>query len=122
MSMARRTDAPAATVKLVRERDGHACVSCGRTRDLTTQHRRARGMGGSRWPGINLPSNLLTLCGSGTTGCHGWVEERPSQAKDLGLAVSQHHPNPGAVPVFTWRGWLLLNDDGTTEETETPWT
>lgn len=73
-------------------------------------------MGGTRWPGINLPSNLLTLCGSGTTGCHGWVEHHPTWAKAHGWSISQHGRHlfsTVSVAVWTWRGWGFLRDDGT---------
>jgi len=114
--MARRTDPTPATVRLVRERDKHACARCATTNQLTTHHRRNRGMGGSRWPGINLPSNLLTLCGSGTTGCHGWVTDHPLGARALGLAVSMH-ADPATVPVTTWQGTYLLTNMGELETT-----
>ena len=50
------------------------CARCGK--DVTyiqssIQHRKARGMGGTNDPSINSPANLIVLCGSGTTGCHG---------------------------------------------------
>jgi len=114
--MARRTDPPAATVRLVRERDDHRCARCGRSASfgylpLTTQHRVARGMGGTKDPAVNLPSNLLTLCGDGTRGCHGWVEANPAEAKDHGWSVRRGQP-PAEVPVWTWRGWVLLDNSG----------
>lgn len=111
--MGRRTDPSAATVKQVRERDGHACVRCGSTDSLTTQHRVARGMGGTRAPWINEPANLITLCGSGTTGCHGYVEANPAKAKQLGYAVSKYN-RPEDVPVRTWQGRVWLTNDGRT--------
>lgn len=110
--MSRNTDPAAAVVQTVRGRDRWCCALCRTMGPLSTQHRRARGMGGSRWPGINRPANLLTLCGTGTTGCHGYVESHPEWARRLGLSVSLH-ADPARVPVFTWRGWVLLNDDGT---------
>lgn len=110
--MARRTAPATACVRLVRERDGHVCVRCGTGYSLTTQHRVSRGMGGTRQPWVNLPANLITLCGSGTTGCHGWVEANPREAMRLGLAVSRY-ADPQTVPVHTWRGLLWLRNDGT---------
>lgn len=68
-------------------------------------------MGGSKWPGTNLPSNLLTLCGSGTTGCHGWVESNRTEAMAAGLLVSKY-ADPVDAPVWTWRGWVALDNDG----------
>jgi hypothetical protein len=117
--MARRTDPPAATVRQVRARDRHGCARCGNTEALTTHHRRNRGMGGSTWPGINRPANLLTLCGSGTTGCHGWVTDHPREARELGLSVSMH-TDPAAVPVTGWAGTYLLTDEGDRETWTTP--
>lgn len=50
---------------LVYKRDGETCIAqwhspC--TGILTLQHRIGRGMGGSRMPGINAPSNLVAMC------------------------------------------------------------
>lgn len=110
--MARRTDPTADQVRLIRERDDWRCARCAGWGPLSTQHRRARGMGGSRWAGINLPANLLTLCGSGTTQCHGWVEHHPAWAKAHGWSVPSHDSCPSTTPVWTWRGWVLLAEDG----------
>ena len=111
--MTRRTDPSAETVRLVRERDDWRCARCAGWGPLSTQHRVARGMGGSRWAGINLPSNLLTLCGSGTTGCHGWVEGHPLWAMGHGWAVSKYDREAvSRLPVWTWRGWVYLTEQG----------
>lgn len=112
--MARRTDPTRATVLAVRQRDGNRCAMCGAhgdARPLTTHHRINRGMGGSKRADLNHPANLLTLCGSGTTGCHGWVTVNPRKAYELGLAV-QRHRDPEEVPVNTWRGWVYLDTSG----------
>lgn len=122
----RRTGPSTKTVRLIRDRDNWACVHCGcdaiyaaKFRGLTTQHRKARGMGGTTDPAINSPSNLITLCGSGTTGCHGWVEDNPTQAHQLGLAVWSHE-DPLQVPVHTRQGWRLLDNDGLAVPTGPP--
>jgi hypothetical protein len=70
-------------------------------------------MGGTRRP--DLPSNLIALCGSGTTGCHGWVESRRTEALEEGLLVRQHH-DPATTPVLLADGWKLLTDDGSSTE------
>lgn len=115
----RATDPSAATVELVRERDAHRCARCAGWGPLSTQHRVARGMGGSRrWAGINRPGNLLTLCGDGVRMCHGWVEDHPAWAERHGWSVRRRgllEPNPQLVPVWTWRGWVLLLDGGELE-------
>lgn len=59
------------------------------------------------------PANIVELCGSGTTGCHGWVHQHVEEAERLGLIVP-FGADPRDVPVFDWEGrWMLLNMDGT---------
>ncbi len=93
-----------AIVDAILERDGHCCVRCGgalhgqRGLDYSIQHRRARGMGGSRRPDTNSVQNGLAMCGSGTTGCHGWVESHRHEALSCGWAVDQS-ADPLKVPV-----------------------
>lgn len=53
----------------------------------------------------------MLLCGSGTTGCHGWVHGHPREAYRLGLLVHSWH-EPATVPVFGRQGWALLDGDG----------
>ena len=96
-------------------RAGWRCERChvALGNDYSLHHRRPRGMGGTKRP--DLPSNLLALCGSGTTGCHGWVESRRAEAIEDGLLVRQHH-DPATVPVLLGCGWVLLRPDGSYEE------
>ncbi|WP_331907427.1 hypothetical protein [Streptomyces sp.] len=77
-------------------------------------HRRNRASGGSRNPAINLPSNLLLVCGTPTTGCHGWIGAWPAEAMRLGFSVSTNgNFPPSAKPVeHALYGWVLLNDEG----------
>jgi hypothetical protein len=123
---------PIAVAQLVVARDGWACVSCGldisgieRGWDWSIQHRIPRGMGGSRDPRLNLPSNLVVLCGSGTTGCHGGAESYREGARARGLLlhriedptkvpveVCTQRPT-AAAPFETWP-FLLDNDGGRT--------
>ena len=64
------------------------------------------------------PANLLAACGSGTTGCHGWVESHPKDAHELGLWIFNGDGVPSHVPVrlrtikFGYV-WVLLCNDGT---------
>lgn len=101
---AKDTGPSEATVKLVGERDGWCCVRCGaacrgqRGVDWSVQHRRARGMGGSRRPDTNQPQNLILLCGSATTGCHGYVEAEREIARGCGWAIGQSE-NPLLIAV-----------------------
>ncbi|MFD9950536.1 HNH endonuclease [Nonomuraea sp. NPDC059023] len=69
---------------LVETRD-KGCVRCGAVvaRDEDSIHHRVpRGRGGE-----NTAENLLLLCGSGTTGCHGWTEKNRAEAYQLGYLV-----------------------------------
>jgi hypothetical protein len=98
----------------VLDRDEYRCVRCGcyvGFGEFSVHHRRPRGMGGTKRPESNLPANLLTLCGTGTTGCHGWVESHRTSATADGLLISQH-ADPELIPVHTYRGKVLLSNDG----------
>lgn len=50
-----------------------------RGRGESWSHIRSRGQGGT-W----APDNGLHACGDGTTGCHGWIEAHPEQARTYG--------------------------------------
>lgn len=66
-------------------------------------------MGGTSDPNIHDPANLVVLCGSGTTGCHGWVESHRERAIEQGWLVPRRDPRqPGDVPVFAEGQWWLI--------------
>ena len=97
---------------LVFERAQGGCERCGR--DLTYEfwsqhHRQPRGLGGTSKP--DRPSNLLLLDGSGTSGCHGWVESHREEAMRFGWLVSQYS-EPSLEPVLRRGVWVLLDDEG----------
>lgn len=97
-------------------RDEGRCVRCGRYvgvayREASIHHRRPRGMGGTQRIDTNQPQNLILLCGSGTTGCHAWVEQHRTKATLYGFLVSQWH-NPADRWVHTYQGWRQLTPDG----------
>lgn len=106
---------------LIIERDQGRCVRCGahvvhleRGFAWSIHHRRPRGAGGTTLRWVSLAANGVTLCGSGTTGCHGWVERERTKAFDLGLLVSKI----GVATATTTRlkhrlyGWALLDNEG----------
>jgi hypothetical protein len=69
-------------------------------------------MGGTRWEGINKPCNLMIACGSGTTGCHGAVEQQRAGAVAAGwLVLSRTDPSTVAV-LITRDRWKYLTGDG----------
>lgn len=93
-------------------RDDHRCIACGRSSPLTAHHRTARGMGGTSRVDLGSPTNGLTLCGSGTTGCHGWVEYHRTQAVALGWLVPEG-VDPATRPYLDRTyGWRLPLHDG----------
>jgi hypothetical protein len=114
----RDTGPDAETVALVWSRDHGRCVRCGgvlagtRGFDWSMQHRRAR-QGTDRRPDTNQPTNLILLCGSATTRCHGHVESFRAEARQYGWAIRQND-DPAVMPVLhALHGWVLLAADGT---------
>jgi hypothetical protein len=108
------------TRQLIKERADWHCEVCGiqvYNRRSSIHHRRGRGDGGSSKPEINQPSNLMLLCGTGTTGCHGKVTRNENRVKALtaGWVVELNtRQDPADVPVTHARyGRVFLLDDGT---------
>lgn len=87
------------------------CVGCGRP-DVTTQHRRARGMGGATNVTLAHPANGVPLCGDGTRGCHGWAEHHPRDAALLGWRLAPGE-DPLVAPFWnrTYRGWHRWDEE-----------
>lgn len=99
----------------VSTRDEWTCQRCGKHAGVigaSIHHRKGRQPYDGFDP--NSLSNLVTLCGSGTTGCHGWVTEHPAEAYATGWAVRRlGNDHPDEVPMQRLDGtWLLLEDDG----------
>lgn len=67
----RRTDASTARIAEIRAKKTAICRLCGTTERVNAHHLIPRSLGG-----IWTESNVVGLCGSGTTGCHGDVERR----------------------------------------------
>lgn len=104
---------PADGAELARRRTDPAdvCEGCGRRRAGTAHHRVKKSQGG-RW----AAANLLRLCGSGTTGCHGWAEAHPHAAQAAGWSLLGYE-DPTARPALIyaaglWRAWWLLLPSG----------
>ncbi len=101
---------------IVNGRDEGICVRCRRAGVPTNwDHRQNRSQLG-RW----RAANGQLLCGSGTTGCHGWKTSNPKAATEEGYSVPswvdpaewparRYFPTPfGTVRL----GWCLYDDDG----------
>lgn len=104
------------TRTLVLTRSGYKCERCyGRLDEgygFSVHHRLPRGMGGTKGREIHQASYLLVLCGSGVTGCHGWVEVNRTQALTLGLLI--YRIDKGyEIPFMDIREkWWILDNDG----------
>lgn len=87
----------------VRERE--ACFRCRRGLrwedrgfGWSAHHRKPRGMGGTTDPAVAGIANCLIVCGSGTTGCHGWIEKNRGIAITFGLLIPRSATGPEWAP------------------------
>ena len=107
------TDPDQATVDAVMRRSGGKCESCGdelygrRGFEYSIHHRKRRSQGGD-----NRTSNLVVLCGHGTSQCHGACHSEIARARQAGLLLRSRE-SPQAVPMERHDGTVLLDDDGT---------
>lgn len=110
----------AGTRTALHERAHGCCEVCGSTGATNAHHRINQSQGGPDTLG-----NLMLVCGSGTTGCHGWITVNPMEAARLGYTVTGQRiskrsgaDSPTDVPVLRWsretgrHDWVLLDDDG----------
>lgn len=93
---------------LVYKRDGHKCVRCGTSENLSIQHRKTVGMGGTKQrPTVQ---ELVTAC----LPCNqGFEAELQQEALEHGWKL-RRFADPAEVPVYyawTFR-WYLLTPDG----------
>lgn len=100
------------TCRMVDDRDGRRCVRCGRSLYAvggSRHHRKLR----SQCTRVekHQVQNLILLCGSGTTGCHGFVHMHPTIAYENGWCVKSFQDQL-EVPVRTWHGLVYLTTDG----------
>lgn len=107
------------TRDLIKLRDEWRCCVCGESvydKQASIHHRRNRGSGGSSDPAINRPSNLLLVCGTGTTGCHGALTDNAQRlvALDAGwIVLINTSDDPIDVPVHhAVHGLVYLDDEG----------
>nr|DAM12949.1 MAG TPA: NinG protein [Caudoviricetes sp.] len=99
-------------------RQGHHCQRCGRNvhdpalwPGRSGHHRQLRRTADPQVR--HSPENIIVLCGSGTTGCHGWIHVHVAEARRNGWIVPVGS-EPASTPVRDWTGrWQLLLPDGT---------
>jgi hypothetical protein len=113
------TGPDAHTVELVLQRDAYQCVICAdplhglRGVDYSLHHRKLRSAGVD-----HRASNLISLCGNGTAGCHGAVHAEPAKARRGGWML-RGTDDPSAVPVLhVLHGRVLLGVDGSVTKVE----
>ena len=73
-------------------RANYKCERCNRDflgYPMSVHHRRPRMMGGSKNEMLHESANLIVLCGTGTNGCHGWVESNRAKARELGYLIQK---------------------------------
>jgi len=69
---------------------------------FSRHHRRLKRQGGT-----SELDNLVLACGSGTSGCHGWIHRNPQRSRTLGWLVSAHGPAPEHMPWLRRGVWTL---------------
>ena len=113
-SRTRDTGPDAGTRALVVTRAGGRCERCGAVPFgiFSIHHRLPRRMGGTSDPAVNGAANLVYLCGSGTTGCHGEMESQRNVAYLAGLLLRSGQ-DPASEPVKLCYGWVYLTPEGT---------
>ena len=92
---------PTAAREAVRRRQDGQCARCGAAY-TEVHHRRRRREGGHE------VGNLVGLC----TTDHRWAHAHPTQARADGYIVSAHDADPATVPIRTFMGWVLFDNDG----------
>lgn len=76
-------------------------------------------MGGSKDEELHKPANLIALCGSGTTGCHGWVESNRLEARTFGYLI-QKVESAEEIPFKDLNGhWWLIDNNGQKRQFDT---
>jgi hypothetical protein len=92
-------------------RDGHRCVACLTSNNLTLQHRVSKGMGGSKL--FDTPALLITMCLS----CNVELESSSSKAergRENGWKISRNaYPpiDPTTIPVKIGKRWFYLDNE-----------
>lgn len=92
-------------------RANFVCELCyGPLTIMSLHHRRPRGMGGTKSPWIHDPENLLALCGTGTSGCHGKVESYRDRAYRYGWLVRYGTIPHSVIFADLYGKWWLLRE------------
>lgn len=90
------------------QRDGEKCLHCGTTEGLVPQHRRNRGMGGSK--ARDVPSNVIVLCSAYNGKIEADVAAATRAVAYGWKVVGMDAPELVAVYDVTAQGWFLLDN------------
>jgi hypothetical protein len=78
-------------------------------------------MGGSKNEMLHETANLIVLCGTGTSGCHGWVESNRAKARELGYLI-QKIESAQEIPFQDEKGlWWQLDNLGAKTQLDMKW-
>ncbi|GGL27518.1 HNH endonuclease [Phycicoccus endophyticus] len=115
---------PASVRELIIQRDAHRCARCSAlllSAPHSIHHRKPRGAGGTRDHRSIDPRNGVLVCGTGTTGCHGWIESHRAAAYATGWLLRSYDQLD--KPLITLDGHAIyLTDDGGRSEVLAAWT
>jgi 5-methylcytosine-specific restriction protein A len=84
-----------AVAEFIIDRARGRCERCRAKRGQEIHHRQPRGMGGTRDPKLNMPENLVFLCGD----CHRWCESHRNEARDTGWLVPRPTDPATVTPI-----------------------
>jgi len=97
------------------QRDGPRCRRCGKDLHGQSASKHHRKLKGRKTPvrEWDLVENIVVLCGSGTTGCHGWAHHNRTEAAATGWVVASWD-TPADVALVDTRGQrFTLTPEGT---------
>lgn len=101
-------DIPARNRRLVEQRSGGVCESCGVRYASDIHHRQYRSRGGT-----HDVHNLIHLCGWGNhTGCHGKAH---TDGETSGMSIRRGYRSV-LIPMLRRGVWVLPDDDGGWQE------
>lgn len=92
---------PKSVSDAVKTRDQGRCIVCG-AMGTERMHRVPRRDGGHRI------SNIALGCHT----CHARAHASPAWGYDVGIMASRYGTDVSLVPVWSWRGWVMLDDEG----------
>jgi hypothetical protein len=100
---------PTKAREMVWERQMRACARCG-NRGYQIHHRQRRREGG------HAVGNLVGTCRV----CHEWCHAHPDKAREQGYVVTVSVDDPSLIPIRTYMGWVLFDNDGGIRFVEEP--